>query len=236
MFLSVCQAAWGVGWGFGGSTRLRGDQPCSCWWVCCRIRGSSGPGSVTARTRPIWWRASTECCDSWGARPGGGGCVRMSTVLVPGTERIQASFVGVARHYGVGIDACPPRRPNRKGVVSKTYLDNDKWIARVIEQLSTREGFREATGRDPLTRNIQPTNRRPGPRGPKDHPSGRLPSSGSSLGLSLVEILAESLYETFWPFDGTNDRPQASPEGHAPTDRSKTEEVCLYGRAVEPIV
>ena len=44
---------------------------------------------------------------------------RMATVLVLGTDRIQASFVGVAKHYGVGIDACPPRRPNRKGVVEK---------------------------------------------------------------------------------------------------------------------
>ena len=32
---------------------------------------------------------------------------RMATVLVPGTDRVQASFVGVAKHYGVGIDACP---------------------------------------------------------------------------------------------------------------------------------
>ena len=29
---------------------------------------------------------------------------RMATVLVPGTDRIQASFVGVAKHYGL-IDA-----------------------------------------------------------------------------------------------------------------------------------
>ena len=39
---------------------------------------------------------------------------RMATVLVPGTDRIQASFVGVAKHYGVGVDPCPPRRPNRQ--------------------------------------------------------------------------------------------------------------------------
>ena len=40
---------------------------------------------------------------------------RMATVLVPGTNRIQPSFVGVAKHYSVAIDPCPPRRPNRKG-------------------------------------------------------------------------------------------------------------------------
>ena len=39
----------------------------------------------------------------------------------------------------------------------KRYLYNDKWIERLIEQLSTPEGFREATGREPVTRDIQPT-------------------------------------------------------------------------------
>ena len=54
---------------------------------------------------------------------------RMATVVVPGTDRIQPSFVGVAKHYGVGIDPCPPRRPNRKGVVEKAihYLSQRWW-------------------------------------------------------------------------------------------------------------
>ena len=54
---------------------------------------------------------------------------RMATVLVPGTDRIQASFVGVAKHYGVGIDPCPPRRPNRKGAVEKAihYIAQRWW-------------------------------------------------------------------------------------------------------------
>lgn len=54
---------------------------------------------------------------------------RMATVLVPGTDRIQASFVGVVKHYGVGVDPCPPRRPNRKGVVEKAihYIAQRWW-------------------------------------------------------------------------------------------------------------
>ena len=44
---------------------------------------------------------------------------RMATVLVVGTDRIRPSFAGVAKHYGVSVDPCPPRRPNRKGVVEK---------------------------------------------------------------------------------------------------------------------
>ena len=42
---------------------------------------------------------------------------RMATVVAPGTDRVQASFAAVAKHYGAGVDVCPPRRPRRKGAV-----------------------------------------------------------------------------------------------------------------------
>lgn len=54
-----------------------------------------------------------------------GGCThawrfdRMATVINPDTGRVQASFAAVAKHYGVAVRACPPRRGNRKGVVEK---------------------------------------------------------------------------------------------------------------------
>lgn len=44
---------------------------------------------------------------------------RMATVVSPATGKVTASFAPVAKHYGVGIDICPPRRGNRKGVVEK---------------------------------------------------------------------------------------------------------------------
>ena len=44
---------------------------------------------------------------------------RMATVINPETGRVQASFAAVAKHYGVSVVACPPRRGNRKGVVEK---------------------------------------------------------------------------------------------------------------------
>ncbi|MDA2986130.1 MAG: IS21 family transposase, partial [Actinomycetota bacterium] len=44
---------------------------------------------------------------------------RMATVAQPGTGTVTASFAHVAKHYGVGVDICPPRRGNRKGVVEK---------------------------------------------------------------------------------------------------------------------
>jgi len=44
---------------------------------------------------------------------------RMATVCHPPTGRVTASFAGVAKHYGVQVAICPPRRGNRKGVVEK---------------------------------------------------------------------------------------------------------------------
>lgn len=45
---------------------------------------------------------------------------RMATVCHPESGRLTSAFAGVAKHYGVGIDICPPRRGNRKGVVEKS--------------------------------------------------------------------------------------------------------------------
>jgi transposase len=42
---------------------------------------------------------------------------RMSTVVVPATGDVQASFAPVAKHYGAAIAVCPARRGNRKGAV-----------------------------------------------------------------------------------------------------------------------
>lgn len=45
---------------------------------------------------------------------------RMATVCHPESGRITAAFAGVAKHYAVAVDICPPRRGNRKGVVEKS--------------------------------------------------------------------------------------------------------------------
>lgn len=54
---------------------------------------------------------------------------RMATVINPKTGRIQGSFAPVAKHYGVGVDPCPPRHGNRKGVVEKNidFLTRRWW-------------------------------------------------------------------------------------------------------------
>jgi transposase len=54
---------------------------------------------------------------------------RMATVINPNTGKLQRSFAPVAKHYGVSVDACPPRHGNRKGVVEKNidYLTRRWW-------------------------------------------------------------------------------------------------------------
>ena len=71
---------------------------------------------------------------------------RMATVIVPGTDQVQASFAPVAKHYGVGVDPCPPRHGNRKGVVEKAihYLTQRWWrTARVASPAEAQASFDE---------------------------------------------------------------------------------------------
>jgi transposase len=64
---------------------------------------------------------------------------RMATVINPTTGRLQTSFAPVAKHYGVTVVPCPPRRPNRKGVVEKQidFLSQRWW--RTLDATSLAE-------------------------------------------------------------------------------------------------
>jgi transposase len=54
---------------------------------------------------------------------------RMATIVVPGTDRLTVDATNLAKHYGVEIAVCPPRRAQRKGVVEKAvqYLTRSWW-------------------------------------------------------------------------------------------------------------
>lgn len=62
---------------------------------------------------------------------------RMATVVYPGTDRITADFAQVAKHYGVGVLVCPPRRPQRKGVVEAAikYVTRSWWTSAPVASL-----------------------------------------------------------------------------------------------------
>jgi hypothetical protein len=59
----------------------------------------------------------------------------MATVIDPATGRLQPGFAAVAKHYRVGVDPCPPRRANRKGVVEKAihFLAQRWWRTARLE-------------------------------------------------------------------------------------------------------
>lgn len=77
---------------------------------------------------------------------------RMATVINPVTGKIQASFAPVAKHYGVTVVPCPPRRGNRKGVVEKQihYVTQRWWrtlqAASLAEAQASLDRFCATTG------------------------------------------------------------------------------------------
>ena len=73
---------------------------------------------------------------------------RMATVIFPGTGRLQSSFVPVAKHYGVGVDPCPQRHPQRKGVVEKAshYISQRWWRTAMVNSLAQAQTSLEWVG------------------------------------------------------------------------------------------
>jgi transposase len=61
---------------------------------------------------------------------------RMATLVEPGTDRLRSEASELAKHYGVTVAICPPRRAQRKGVVEAAirYLGRSWWrTARVAD-------------------------------------------------------------------------------------------------------
>jgi len=63
---------------------------------------------------------------------------RMCTIVEPGTDRLRPEACELAKHYGVTIAVCPPRRPQRKGVVEAAirYIERSWWRAARVVSLS----------------------------------------------------------------------------------------------------
>lgn len=65
---------------------------------------------------------------------------RMATVCDPASGRVSASFAGVAKHYGVSVAICPPRRGNRKGVVEKVnHIAAQRWWRTLADELTVED-------------------------------------------------------------------------------------------------
>jgi transposase len=62
---------------------------------------------------------------------------RMATVCHPASGRVTAAFAGVAKHYGVAVDICPPRHGNRKGVVEKAnHSAAQRWWRTLADEVT----------------------------------------------------------------------------------------------------
>ncbi|MFD0032371.1 Mu transposase domain-containing protein [Streptomyces sp. NPDC055059] len=65
----------------------------------------------------------------------------MATVCHPPTGRLLPTFAAVAKYYGAGVDICPPRRGNRKGVVEKAnHSAAQRWWRTVPDGISIEAG------------------------------------------------------------------------------------------------
>src|SRR5215467_1620992 len=125
----------------GGMWRLsrirRVRRPSSTGWSCpVRHRGGDAGGTRTCWLGHCQRRAAgagrwpgprtshlAEALDAVARKLGGltrrWRFDRMAAVCHPGSGTITAEFAGLAKYYQVGVDVCPPRHGNRKGVVEK---------------------------------------------------------------------------------------------------------------------
>lgn len=98
-------------WGWGSTAHLFvGALSHSGKWRAVLAESEDQPHLVEALDRVV--RRLGGCTARWRFD-------RMATVCHPPTGIITATFAPVARFYGVGVDICPSRHGNRKGVVEK---------------------------------------------------------------------------------------------------------------------
>lgn len=63
---------------------------------------------------------------------------RMATIVIAGTDRLTVDAANAAKHYGVDIAVCPPRRAQRKGVVEAAvkYTTKSWWRTAPVANLA----------------------------------------------------------------------------------------------------
>ncbi len=76
----------------------------------------------------------------------------MATVCHPPTGKVTATFAAVAKHYGVSVAICPPRRGNRKGVVEKAVHSAAQRVWRTLPDDASVEDAQAALDRWCATR------------------------------------------------------------------------------------
>jgi transposase len=67
---------------------------------------------------------------------------RMATFVYPDSDRLRPEAAAMAKHYGVQVAVCPPKRPQRKGVVEKgiDYVTQSWWRSAPVADASAGAG------------------------------------------------------------------------------------------------
>jgi transposase len=70
---------------------------------------------------------------------------RMATIVIPGTDRLTPDAAELAKHYGVEVAVCPPRRAQRKGVVEAAikYITNSWWRSARVSTMAEAQAALE---------------------------------------------------------------------------------------------
>ncbi|MGW6694802.1 IS21/IS408/IS1162 family transposase [Rhodococcus sp. NPDC054953] len=119
-------------WGWGRVAHLFvGTLACSGKW-----RGVLAP----AMTQPQVVDGLDRICRGLGGVSRVWRFDRMATVCHPESGKVTASFAGVAKHYGVSVAICPPRRGNRKGAVEKSnHTAAQRWWRTLPDDLTVEQ-------------------------------------------------------------------------------------------------
>ncbi|NLU84715.1 DDE-type integrase/transposase/recombinase [Rhodococcus sp. HNM0569] len=119
-------------WGWGRMAHLFvGTLACSGKW-----RGVLAP----AMTQPHVVDGLDRICRGLGGVSRVWRFDRMATVCHPESGKVTASFAGIAKHYGVSVAICPPRRGNRKGAVEKSnHTAAQRWWRTLADELTVEQ-------------------------------------------------------------------------------------------------
>jgi hypothetical protein len=64
----------------------------------------------------------------------------MATVVHPGSGKVTATYAQIAKHFGVRVRPCPPRRGNRKGVVEKAnHTAAQRWWRTLPDEVTAAQ-------------------------------------------------------------------------------------------------
>jgi transposase len=118
-----------VSWGWGATAHLLvGALSHSSQWRAVLSESEDQPHLVEALDGVV--RRLGGCTKAWRFD-------RMATVCHPASGRITATFAPVAKYYQVGVEICPSRHGNRKGVVEKgNHSLAQRWWRTLADDLS----------------------------------------------------------------------------------------------------